>query len=170
MAIPRNAKKPAASRPHMPGYGVPRGRKGLLPWSWAEQRLKKSHNYWITTVRPDGRPHLMVIWGLWLDGAFLFSTGRQSRKARNLAQHAGCVIATEQSRQAVIVEGVAEETPDVELRRRMLRLVEKKYKFDMSSFEKDILNLKEPIYVVRPTTVFALDEKRFPTTATRWSF
>ncbi len=52
----------------------------------------------------------------------------------------------------------------------MLRLVEKKYQFDMSSMAEDILNLKEPIYVVRPTTVFALDESKFPKSATRWEF
>ena len=35
------------------GYGLPSGNKGLLPWTWAEQRLEKSHNYWITSVEPD---------------------------------------------------------------------------------------------------------------------
>jgi nitroimidazol reductase NimA-like FMN-containing flavoprotein (pyridoxamine 5'-phosphate oxidase superfamily) len=166
----QQAKTPKASRPYMPGYGVPTSSKGMLAWSWAEERLKKSHNYWICTVRADGRPHVMVIWGVWLDGAFVFSTGRTSRKAKNLAERPECVVATERAEQAVIVEGIAEETRDVELRRRMLRLVEKKYKFDMSSFEEDILNLKEPIYVVRPATVFALDENNFPAGATRWSF
>ena len=39
----------------------------LLPWEWAEQRLRKSHNYWITTAKPDGTPHTMVVWGLWLE-------------------------------------------------------------------------------------------------------
>jgi len=48
----------------MPGYGLPKGTKGLLRWSWAEQRLTKSHNYWITTIKPDGNPHTMVVWGL----------------------------------------------------------------------------------------------------------
>ncbi len=86
------AAKPKASRPHAPGYGLPTGNKGLLPWSWAEQRLQKSHNYWITTVKPVGSPqgvspHTMVVWGLWQDGRFLFSTGSKSRKARNLAQN-----------------------------------------------------------------------------------
>jgi hypothetical protein len=52
-------KQPKPSRPHAPGYGFPKGTKGLLPWSWAEQRLKKSHNYWITTVKSDGSPHTM---------------------------------------------------------------------------------------------------------------
>src|SRR5271154_6291349 len=98
---------PKASRPLMPGYGMPKTAKGLLPWKWAEQRLKKSHNYWITTVRPDGSPHTMVVWGLWHDGRFLFSTGGQSRKAKNLAQNPHCIIATENAAEAVIVEGEA---------------------------------------------------------------
>jgi Pyridoxamine 5'-phosphate oxidase len=154
----------------MPGYGLPSGREGLLPWKWAEERLKKSHNYWITTVKPDGSPHSMVVWGLWMDGVLLFSTGRQSRKARNLEENPRCVMATERAEQAVIVEGVAEETMDVELRSRFLKICEKKYKFDMSSFEKDILNLKEPIYAVRPVVVFGLDEKKSLNAATRWEF
>lgn len=162
--------KPKASRPHMPGYGLPKGTKGLLPWSWAERRLEKSHNYWITTAKPDGSPHTMIVWGLWWDGAFLFSTGRQSRKARNLAKNQHCVVCTEQANQAVIVEGIAEETPDVELRRQFLKRYERKYAFDMSGFEADILNLKEPIYAVRPVVAFGLDEKKSLNAATRWRF
>src|SRR5205823_11762931 len=95
-------KKPAARRPYMPGYGLPKDKKGLLPWSWAEERLTKSHNYWISTARPDCTPHTMVIWGLWLEGAFYFSTGEKSRKARNLQAHPQCVICTENAAEAVI--------------------------------------------------------------------
>jgi hypothetical protein len=102
-------QEPKASRPHMPGYGVPKGTKGLLPWSWAKQRLEKSHNYWISTVKPDGSPHTMIVWGLWVDGAFYFSTGRQSRKARNLAENLRCVLCTERADEAVMVEGSARE-------------------------------------------------------------
>lgn len=154
----------------MPGYGLPKGTRGLLPWSWAERRLQKSHNYWITTVKPDGTPHTMVVWGLWRDGVFLFSTGRQSRKARNLAENPRCVVCTEQADQAVIVEGIAEVTVDVELRRSFLKRTERKYDFDMSGFEADILSLKEPIYAVRPVMVFGLDEKKSLNAATRWRF
>lgn len=154
----------------MPGYGLPSGTKGLLPWKWAEERLKKSHNYWITTVKPDGAPHTMVVWALWMDGEMLFSTGRQSRKARNLEKNPRCVMATERAEQAVIVEGIAEETRDVELRRKFLKVYERKYKFDMSGFEKDILSLKEPIYAVRPVVAFGLDENKSMNAATRWEF
>jgi uncharacterized pyridoxamine 5'-phosphate oxidase family protein len=166
----RKSASPKASRPYMPGYGLPKSTRGLLPWKWAEQRLKKNHNYWIITVRPDDRPHAMVVWGLWMDGIFYFSTGRQSRKARNLSQNANCIIGTERADQAVVVEGVAEEVGDVELRRRFLRIYEKKYDWDMASFEEGILSLKEPIYAVRPKVVFALDEEKFQSAATRWMF
>jgi hypothetical protein len=162
-------RRPQASRISTPGYGFPKGTKGLLPWSWAEQRLKKSHNYWITTVKPDGSPRAMVVWGLWQDGRFLFSTGTTSRKARNLARNMNCILATEHSQEAVIVEGVA-ETADVSARRKFLPAYEKKYKFNMSSMKDGILSMKEPVFAVRPRVVFGLWEKYFQSKSTRWKF
>jgi hypothetical protein len=174
MPAKKAPRKPKSSRPHMPGYGLPEGNKGLLPWSWAEQRLKKSHNYWITTVKGDssphnGSPHTMVVWGLWQDGRFLFSTGSKSRKARNLAQNANCVVCTELANEAVIVEGVA-EIADLSARRKLLPVYERKYKFDMSKMKDDILSMKEPIFTVRPRLVFGLWEKEFIGKSTRWKF
>jgi len=112
----------------------------------------------------------MIVWGLWLEGAFVFSTGRESCKAKNLAARRQCVIGTEQSDHAVIVEGIAETATDLAFLRRVLKIYEKKYKFDMGGMEKDILALKEPIFVVRPKIVFALDEKKSLKAATRWRF
>src|SRR3954447_22836348 len=132
-------KTPKASRIHAPGYGFPQNSKGLLSWTWAEQRLKKSHNYWITTVKPDGSPHTMVVWGLWQDGRFLFSTGSKSRKTRNLAENPHCIVSTENAAEAIIVEGVA-ETADSAARRKFLPPYERKYKFDMSTMKEDILS------------------------------
>ncbi len=163
----------------MPGYGLPESSKGLLPWTWAEQRLKKSHNYWITTIKPAASPqedspqnvspHTMVVWGLWQDGRFLFSTGGSSRKARNLAHNANCVVCTEHAHEAVIVEGTA-EIADVPARRKFLPIYERKYKFDMKGMAQDILSMKEPVFAVRPRVVFALWEKHFVEKSTRWTF
>src|SRR5437868_8681519 len=135
-------KKPTAPKPsriQAPGYGFPESKKGLLPWSWAEQRLKKSHNYWITTVKPDASPHTMVVWGLWQDGRLLFSTGSKSRKARNLAHNPKCIVCTENAAEAVIVEGIA-EIADVAARKKLLPAYERKYKFDLSTMKDDILS------------------------------
>jgi len=160
---------PKPSRIHAPGYGFPESNKGLLSWTWAEQRLKKSHNYWITTVKPDRSPHTMIVWGLWQDGRFLFSTGSKSRKARNLAKNPKCIVCSELAQEAVIVEGVV-EIADVPARRKFLPVYEKKYKFDMKSMKDDILSMKEPVFAVRPKVVFALWEKHFQSKSTRWKF
>jgi hypothetical protein len=163
MSVRTSTKVPKASRPHMPGYGLPAGTKGLLPWQWAEQRLKKSHNYWISTARPDGTPHLMIVWGLWVNGAFYFSSGAQSRKAKNLAHNPRCVIGTEMAGEAVIIEGEAALAEGDE-KSAIYRPYEKKYKFDMSEFKT------EPIYRVRPILGFGLAEKKSLNSATRWKF
>ena len=160
---------PKPTRPVAPGYGFPESTKGLLTWSWAEQRLKKSHNYWITTVKSDGSPHVMVVWGLWQDGQFIFSTGSQSQKAKNLAHNPRCVVCNEHAQEAIIVDGVA-EIADVKTRRKFLASSERKYKFDMSSMKGDILSMKEPVFAVRPRVVFALWEKHFQNKSTRWEF
>ena len=162
--------QPKTSRPYMPGYGLPKGKKGLLPWKWANERLNKSHNYWIATTRRDGTPHVMVVWGLWLDGDLLFSTGRKSRKARNLAENPKCVICTELADEAVVVEGIARRVRERSRLRNFLSLYERKYNWDMSAFEPDILALKEPVFEVHPRVVFGLCEKKTLNSATRWKF
>src|SRR5271169_2869439 len=103
---------PKASRPFMPGYGLPTASKGMIPWKWAQQRLARSHNYWIATTQPDGAPHVMLVWGIWVSSVFYFSTGRESRKAKNLRANPRCTICTEKSREAVILEGTAKEITD----------------------------------------------------------
>jgi len=157
-------RAPKSSRPHMPGYGLPEDNKELLPWKWADQRLTKSHNYWISTVRPDGRPHTMVVWGLWLANVFYFSTGRDSRKSHNLKANPNCVVCNELAQEAVIVEGVAREVREAALRKRFFRLYERKYDFDMSPYQQ------EPIWAVRPVKVFAFHERLTLNRATRWRF
>ena len=157
-------KAPKASRPVAIGYGIPADKKGMLPWKWAEERLARSHNYWFSSVRADGRPHAMVIWGLWLEGSFWFSTGAQSRKSKNLERNSNCVVCTEDASEAVIVEGAAEKVTDAKARRRFFVAYEPKYKFDMSAFQN------EPIWRVQPRRVFGLDESDFTGKATKWEF
>src|SRR5262249_50294451 len=101
---------PLASRPYMPGYGVvgPQDGRGLLPWSWAEERLTASDDYWVATVRPDGRPHLTPVWGGWDGGALGWTSRLGASKARNLAADPRCTIATDNAWEPVVLEGTAE--------------------------------------------------------------
>jgi uncharacterized pyridoxamine 5'-phosphate oxidase family protein len=153
---------PKASRPHMPGYGMPTGTKGLLPWTWAEERLRKSHNYYFTTVRPDGTPHAMPIWGIWVDNRFYFSTGATSVKARNLARNSSCVICTENAAEAVVVEGTATTIEPARIA-ELSPVYARKYK----GYTLD--PKMGPIFEVRPKVAFGLRESTFKST-TRWQF
>jgi len=157
-------KEPSASRPRVPGYKFSAKKAGLLPWKWAADRLRKSRQYWLATTRPDGAPHLMVIWGLWLEDSFWFSTGATSRKARNLAANPRCVIGTDNAAEAVILEGAVEaidtQRPEFE---KFAAAYEKKYRWN-------VREMAQPVYRFRPNLAFGLFEKRFEQTATRWRF
>lgn len=162
----RRPGEPAVSRPHMPGYGIldAGSGTGLLPWKWAEERLSSARNYFLATTRLDGRPHVMIVWGVWLDGRFFFSTSTSSRKARNLAANPHCVICPESAAEAVILEGLAERTTDTALYSRFAAAYEAKYdwKLEESTY---------PLYAVRPVVAFAFREQNdFAGSATRWVF
>jgi PPOX class probable F420-dependent enzyme len=157
--------EPLTTRPHMPAYGIdPADREGLLPWSWAVERLAASHNYWLATARPDGRPHVTPVWAVWFDDALFFSCAPASRKARNLAREPRCTLTTERADEAVIVEGVAEPA-DREAVRRMVPVYDAKYSWRMDPEA-------EGYFRVRPLVVFGFIETadRFAKTATRWRF
>ena len=158
-------KSPRASRPDIPGYGISSQRKGLLPWKWAEQRLKKARTYWISTVRPDGRPHTMPVWADWMDGKLWFSTGRGTVKARNIAAHPNAVVSVEIGKDDVIVEGLVAETTDLLRLKKFAVAYKKKYSWAIDPKEG-------PYFVVTPRVVFGLTSRpgQFAKTATRWQF
>jgi hypothetical protein len=159
----KSANKPQASRPHMQGYGVPRSAEGMLPWEWAEQRFSKSHNYWLTTVRPDGAPHTMPVWGIWLEGAWYCSTSAKSRKGRNLARNNHCVVCNENAEEAVILEGEARKLAASKVPKQAFRDYNAKYGWELDP-------KMGPVFEVRPRVVFAMPEKQFPKGVTRWKF
>jgi nitroimidazol reductase NimA-like FMN-containing flavoprotein (pyridoxamine 5'-phosphate oxidase superfamily) len=159
-----------ASRPYMPGYGIagPGVGTGLLPWSWAHERLAASHDYWLATVRPDGRSHLMPVWAVWNGESLWFSSARGSRKATNLRAHPRCSIATDNAYQPVVVEGDAVEVTDPELLRHALDLENAKYGTDYG--DEMIDSATNSWFRLRPIVVFSLDENDFTGSPTRWSF
>jgi hypothetical protein len=152
--------------PHIPSnYGL-KPRKHYLPFSHAEERLVKSRNYWICTARPDGRPHSIPVWGFWIDGALYFGTGRDSRKARNLAHNAAVSIHLDSGDDCVILEGTAVEVDltDKSQLKKLDAASRAKYKMPMMVAPENVL------YSVRPRVVLAWTEKDFPNNATRWQF
>ena len=133
------------------------------------ERLEKSHNYWISTARPDGRPHLMVVWGIWWEDAFWFSTGPQTRKAKNLAAQSYCVIATDNAEEAVILEGTAQEIENRSVWKQVATIYDRKYGGDLFPL---LESNGGSIFRVEPRLAFGQDEHaaNFLESATRWHF
>ena len=70
--------------------------------------------FWISTVRPDGRPHVAPLVTVWHGDAIWFSTGAEERKARNLAANSWCILTTGRSDLVtgaldIVLEGRAEQ-------------------------------------------------------------
>lgn len=101
--------QPRVDRPHVPGYGIPRSTKGVLPWSWAIERLERAEVYWLATSSASGAPHLIPIWGAWVDGHW-YVEGGPVRWQRNLRENPQMAIHVEGTgKEVVIVEGRAVE-------------------------------------------------------------
>ncbi len=162
-----NQAEPESSRPVMPkGYGVPEDPEGMLPWSHARALLQDASIYWIASTRPDGRPHVIPIWGAWVDDALYFEGGSETRWARNLRENPDTVVHIERGEDVVIIEGVAEELagPTATLAATIADAFRRKYPYhpDPDSWDDGGL------YVVRPRVARAWND--FPRTATRYRF
>lgn len=152
----------------MPGYGIggPTDGTGLLPWSWAEQRLTASHDYWVATLHADGRPHVMPVWGVWDGEAFWFSSSPGSRKARNLRRDPRATVTTDNPDEPVVVEGTVERVGDEASTVAFAGLLNAKYD---TAYEVDFF-VANAIFRLRPTWAFGLLEADFTGSPTRWRF
>ncbi|GIW09099.1 MAG: pyridoxamine 5'-phosphate oxidase family protein [Chloroflexi bacterium] len=162
---------PLRERPQLPeGYGVPTGDEGLLPWSWAEARLIAAPNFWFSTTRPDGRPHAVPAWGVWLDGALYFEGSPATRRARNLAHNPALVVHLEDGTQVLILEGEAAPAhpPASALAERLAAEFGRKYGPTHDYRPSPDQWNAGGLWVMRPRVAFGWD--RFPTGLTRWRF
>lgn len=163
------ASQPTRGRPNIvKGYGISRSEKGMLNWEWVEQQATKSRNYWICSTRPDGRPHAVPVWGVWVEGAVYFGKDPNSRSARNLAANPNVVVHLESGDEVVIFEGKIGSMPrtDPALLTRIADVYGAKY----PGFRPDLNEPGAGFFVLRPHMALAWLEKDYPNTATRWVF
>jgi PPOX class probable F420-dependent enzyme len=154
----------------MPGYGIigPDEGSGLLDWSWAAERLSTARNYWVVTVWPDGRPHAMPVWGMWDDSTLWFTSSAQSRKVRNLRSDPRCCVTTEDASDPVIIEGRARIMTEAAVLRRVVDLMNAKYRTDIGV---DFLDPDQNATIgVSPDRVFSMRHSDFHGSPTKWVF
>jgi hypothetical protein len=111
----------------------------------------------------------MLVWGLWWQSAFWFSTGPRTRKAKNIAADPHVVIGTEKADEAVILEGLAEEIKDRSVWRQLAQIYNSKYGGDV---EPLLMASEGCVFRVKPQVAFGQDEhaENFADAVTRWHF
>jgi hypothetical protein len=121
-------KKPRRSRPHFP-KGYVENPQALLPWSHVQQRLMEAKNYWLCTVRPNGHPHVVPKWGVWVEDKFYFDGSPDTLHARNIALNPSVSLHLESGDEVVILEGLAQALlkPSPDLALKVARAYSAKY-------------------------------------------
>ena len=146
------------------GYPFPAAEEGLLPWEWAAERLAQARHFWLATVRPDGRPHVAPLWGVWVGNAMYFDGYPSTRWGRNLAANPVASIHLEHGDEVVIAEGTATfERVEPDLAAAMIADWTKKY--GRLEPEPDTRG----IYEFRPTSVRGWSNEMLGD-GTRWRF
>ena len=100
-----------------------------VSWDYVEQELTKSKNYWLCSVHPDGRPHCVPRWAVFLDGKLYYDGSPETRHARNLEKNPYISVHLESGDEAIILEGEshAAKKPSAELARRLSEAYKVKY-------------------------------------------
>ena len=160
---------------------TPYSSEDATPTGWVEGRrqLEKAELYWLSTVRPDGRPHVTPLVGVWLEGAMYFTTGPDERKAKNLEHNTSCVITTGCNDLSkgldLVIEGKAVAVRDDAKLKRVAGAFNSKYEAPFRFTVKDFAlhgdggSGKSLVFEVTPKRAFGYGRgKTF--SATRWSF
>jgi Pyridoxamine 5'-phosphate oxidase len=179
-------KLPGDSK-NLDGYGAP-----IIEWKRVHDRLAEGfsqapdtggpnrHTSWLTTINPDGRPHVMPLGILWVNDAFYFNAGAGTRKAKNLERDARCTLSIATHPFDLVVEGHGRKVTDAPT----VKLIAERFAADDGwpcTVTPDGLQLTAEfsapaagpppwnVYEVTPSTVFALGTAE-PYGATRFTF
>lgn len=104
---------------NLDGYGAP-----LIDWGRVravlDHQLSQApgtggpdrHTHWLTTINSDGSPHVVPIGVVSHGGIWYFTSGPGTRKSRNLARDARCVLSVATHPFDLVLEGTAHRVTD----------------------------------------------------------
>jgi len=147
-----------------------------MEWTEARRRLQDAELFWVTTVRPDGRPHTTPLLALWVDDALYFCTGPTEQKAKNVAHNPHCILMTgcNALKEGVdlVVEGDAVKVGDDDKLQRIAEAYVSKYGDDWRFDVRDGAFHHGPgeawVFEVAPATAYGFGKGDY--THTRWRF
>jgi general stress protein 26 len=149
-------------------------------WQVAYDALRHAQLFWLTTVRPDGRPHVVPLTATWALDGMCFITGDDERKAANLDANPHCVLTTGVNTLTgtdIVVEGIAAIITDEQDRHTAAAAFEDAYGWHFTRPDGHWYQLGDEIragnvrlYRVQPTVAFAFGKgHRFSQTRYRWT-
>ncbi len=128
---------------------------GHIPWSKIDRFLQSFRSIWVSTTRPDGRPHAVPVW-YWWDGRFIyFVSGEHGQKVRNLAQQPWVIVHAEDADDVIILEGPSVVVTDPAERARVNAAYMEKYVDPGSGARATIAPDTDILYRVNVTHVMA---------------
>ncbi|MER7663907.1 pyridoxamine 5'-phosphate oxidase family protein [Streptomyces sp. NPDC096193] len=145
-------------------------------WSEAVDRLRTAEVFWLSTVRPDGRPHVTPLIAVWHDGGLHFCTGPDERKAKNLRENREVVLTTGANAlnegYDLVLEGTAATVSDEARLRALAGAYVEKYGADWTFEVHDGAFVGDGgtalVFRVEPRTAFGFAKS--PYGQTRWQF
>ena len=101
-----------------------------LTWDWVAAQLTESKHYWLCSVRPDKRPHVVPRWCVYVDGKIYYDGSPETRHARNILENPHVSLHLESGREVIILEGTAAsaERPSPEMGKKLSQAYREKYK------------------------------------------
>jgi nitroimidazol reductase NimA-like FMN-containing flavoprotein (pyridoxamine 5'-phosphate oxidase superfamily) len=116
------------------------------------RRFAASDCSWLTTVRPDSRPHAAPIWHVWSNGRAYIVTKPTAVKVGNIGHNPHVVITHPDPHSAIIIDGLARIVQNKE---QVLRpLFKEKYDWDILTDVE-----YNTIIEIMPTKVLAWGEE-----------
>ena len=76
----------------------------------ADERLRKETVIWLSTVRPNGRPHLVPVWFFWDGTTILIFSQPNAQKVRDIRHNSSVMLALDTAQEGddvVLIEGDA---------------------------------------------------------------
>jgi general stress protein 26 len=145
------------------GYQMPETKDRLVSSDFFSGEMAQASFYWISTVYPDRRPHVVPVWGIWHENRFYFDGSIQTAWGQNILKNPAVAVHLPSPEKVVILEGTARIIQDDALDAAewaiLDRAFQSKYQVEKSS----------PYIYVEPKKALAWDGADLKT-MTRWLF
>jgi PPOX class probable F420-dependent enzyme len=130
-------------------------KRGYISWGWVDRQLRATRSLWVSTTRPDGRPHAAPVWFTWDGRTLYFATDEHAQKARNVEHMPWVVIHAGDGDDVIILEGRAEVVTESDELRKIDAARAEKYVDPKSGARDTILTEGTVVYRVRPQRIMA---------------